>query len=119
MLRGKRILLGVCGGIAAYKSAVLTRLLIKDGASVQVIMTPAAHDFITPLTLATLSRNPVLTAFSKSDTGEWNSHVQLGLWADAMVIAPATANTSNIPSHPHPHYLTTLLLQNSNPIKHL
>jgi len=99
MLRGKRILLGVCGGIAAYKSAVLTRLLIKDGASVQVVMTPAAQDFITPLTLATLSRNPVLTTFSRSDTGEWNSHVQLGLWADALVIAPATANTIGKMSH--------------------
>lgn len=93
MLKGKRILLGVCGGIAAYKTAVLTRLLVKDGASVRVVMTPAAHDFITPLTLSTLSRNPVMTAFSKADTGEWNNHVELGLWADAMVIAPATANT--------------------------
>ncbi|HTF18092.1 MAG TPA: bifunctional phosphopantothenoylcysteine decarboxylase/phosphopantothenate--cysteine ligase CoaBC [Chryseolinea sp.] len=93
MLRGKRIILGVCGGIAAYKIALLTRLLVKDGATVQVVMTLAAHDFITPLTLSTLSRNPVLTSFSKGETGEWNSHVQLGLWADVMVIAPATANT--------------------------
>lgn len=93
MLRGKRILLGVCGGIAAYKTAMLTRLLVKDGATVQVVMTPASHEFITPLTLSTLSRNPVLTTFSKGDTGEWNNHVQLGLWADAVVIAPATANT--------------------------
>lgn len=93
MLKGKRILLGVCGGIAAYKTAVLTRLLVKDGAEVRVVMTAAAHDFITPLTLSTLSKNPVLTSFSKSETGEWNNHVELGLWADAMVIAPATANT--------------------------
>lgn len=93
MLRGKRILLGVCGGIAAYKAAVLTRLLIKEEAIVRIVMTPSAHDFVTPLTLSTLSKNPVLTAFSNSETGEWNSHVELGLWADAMVIAPATANT--------------------------
>ncbi|MGC3943360.1 MAG: bifunctional phosphopantothenoylcysteine decarboxylase/phosphopantothenate--cysteine ligase CoaBC [Chryseolinea sp.] len=93
MLKGKRILLGVCGGIAAYKTAVLTRLLVKDGALVKVVMTPAAHDFITPLTLSTLSKNPVLTAFSKSEAGEWNNHVELGLWADVMVIAPATAST--------------------------
>lgn len=93
MLRGKRILLGVCGGIAAYKTAMLTRLLVKDGATVQVVMTPASHEFITPLTLSTLSRNPVLTNFSKEDTGEWNNHVELGLWADAIIIAPATANT--------------------------
>lgn len=93
MLSGKRILLGVSGSIAAYKSAVLVRLLVKAGAEVKVIMTPAAHDFITPLTLATLSKNPVLTQFSKKETGEWNNHVDLGLWADALVIAPASANT--------------------------
>src|SRR5687768_16014538 len=93
MLNGKKIILGVCGGIAAYKSAVLTRLLVKAGADVRVIMTPSAHQFITPLTLSTLSKNPVLTSFEANETGEWNNHVQLGLWADAMVIAPATANT--------------------------
>ena len=93
MLRGKRIILGVCGGIAAYKSAVLTRLLIKGGAEVKIIMTPSAHDFITPLTLSTLSKNPVLSLFSNSQDGSWNNHVDLGLWGDAMVIAPATANT--------------------------
>ena len=93
MLSGKRILLGVSGSIAAYKSAVLIRLLTKAGADVKVVMTPAAHDFITPLTLATLSHNPVFTKFLKEDTGEWNSHVELGLWADALVIAPASANT--------------------------
>lgn len=93
MVSGKKIILGVCGGIAAYKAAILTRLLVKGGAEVKVIMTPAAHAFITPLTLSTLSKNPVLTAFEKDKTGEWNNHVELGLWADAMIIAPATANT--------------------------
>ncbi|MCE7863497.1 MAG: bifunctional phosphopantothenoylcysteine decarboxylase/phosphopantothenate--cysteine ligase CoaBC [Bacteroidetes bacterium CHB5] len=92
-LAGKKILLGVCGSIAAYKSAWLIRLLVKKGADVKVIMTPAAHDFITPLTLATLSKHPVLTNFSKDETGQWNNHVELGLWADVMVIAPASANT--------------------------
>ncbi len=99
MLAGKRILLGVSGSIAAYKSAFLTRLLVKAGAEVQVIMTSSAHDFITPLTLSTLSKNPVLTAFSKDDTGQWNNHVDLGLWADAMIIAPASANTIAKMSH--------------------
>ncbi|MBY0435259.1 MAG: bifunctional phosphopantothenoylcysteine decarboxylase/phosphopantothenate--cysteine ligase CoaBC, partial [Cyclobacteriaceae bacterium] len=93
MLRGKKILLGVTGSIAAYKAALLVRLLVKQGAEVRVLLTSSAHDFITPLTLATLSKNPVLTHFSKSDTGEWNNHVELGLWADAMVVAPASANT--------------------------
>jgi len=93
MLSGKKIILGVCGGIAAYKSAVLTRLLVKAGAEVKVIMTPSAHQFITPLTLSALSKNPVLTSFEKEKTGEWNNHVDLSLWADAMIIAPATANT--------------------------
>ena len=93
MLKDKKIILGVCGSIAAYKIAVLTRLLIKSGAHVQVIMTPAARDFITPLTLSTLSKNPVLTEFSKDKTGQWNNHVELGLSADALVIAPASAHT--------------------------
>jgi phosphopantothenoylcysteine decarboxylase / phosphopantothenate---cysteine ligase len=93
MLSGKKILLGVCGSIAAYKSAVLVRLLVKAGAEVKVIMTPSAHDFITPLTLATLSKNPVLSKFIKDDAGQWNSHVELGLWPDVFVIAPASANT--------------------------
>ncbi|MDZ7646053.1 MAG: flavoprotein [Cytophagales bacterium] len=90
MLAGRKILLGVSGSIAAYKAAFLTRLLVKSGAEVKVIMTSSAHDFITPLTLATLSKNPVLTHFAKSDSGEWNNHVELGLWADALVVAPAT-----------------------------
>jgi phosphopantothenoylcysteine decarboxylase/phosphopantothenate--cysteine ligase len=93
MLNGKHIVLGVTGGIAAYKSAFLVRLLVKAGAEVKVIMTPAAHQFITPLTLATLSKNPALTEFTKGENGEWNNHVELGLWADLMVIAPASANT--------------------------
>lgn len=81
------------GSIAAYKSALLTRLLVKAGASVRVVMTPSSGEFITPLTLSTLSRNPVLSDFVKDKTGEWNNHVELGLWADAFVIAPASANT--------------------------
>lgn len=93
MLKGKNIIVGVSASIAAYKSAFLVRLLVKAGADVKVIMTPAAHDFITPLTLSTLSKNPVLTDFAKDTTGDWNNHVELGLWADAMVIAPASANT--------------------------
>lgn len=93
MLTGKKIVLGVSGSIAAYKSAVLIRLLVKAGAEVKVVMSAAAHDFITPLTLSTLSKNPVVTDFVKDKSGEWNNHVALGLWADAFVIAPASANT--------------------------
>lgn len=93
MLRGKKIVLGVSGSIAAYKAALLVRLLVKEGAEVQVIMTPSAKEFITPLTLSTLSGRPVLCDFFHSDSGSWNSHVELGLWADAMVVAPATAST--------------------------
>lgn len=93
MLTGKKILLGVSGSIAAYKAAVLTRLFVKAGADVKIIMTPAAHDFITPLTLSTLSKNPVLTDFTKDESGQWNNHVDLGLWADLFIIAPASANT--------------------------
>ena len=95
VLKGKKILLGISGGIAAYKTATLVRLFIKAGAHVQVIMTPASKDFITPLTLSTLSKNPVYSSFynQDEDNEKWNSHVDLGLWADLMVIAPATANT--------------------------
>lgn len=93
MLKGKHIVLGITGGIAAYKSAVLVRLLVKAGAEVQVIMTPNAKEFITPLTLSTLSGKPVISEFFTANTGEWHSHVDLGLWADAMIIAPATAST--------------------------
>ncbi|HTK21973.1 MAG TPA: bifunctional phosphopantothenoylcysteine decarboxylase/phosphopantothenate--cysteine ligase CoaBC [Mucilaginibacter sp.] len=93
MLQNKKIVLGVCGSIAAYKSASLVRLLIKAGAEVQVVMTPDATGFITPLTLSTLSKNPVLVEYSNNETGEWNNHVELGLWADFMLIAPISANT--------------------------
>lgn len=89
----KKILIGVCGSIAAYKTAYLIRLLKKQHADVRVIMTSSASDFITPLTLSTLSKNPVLTRFTANDQGEWNNHVELGLWADVFVIAPASANT--------------------------
>lgn len=93
MLQGKRIVLGITGSIAAYKSAVLTRLLVKAGAEVKVVMTDSAKTFITPLTLSTLSKHPVLSGFIKDESGQWNNHVDLGLWADAMIIAPASANT--------------------------
>ena len=95
VLSGKKIILGVSGGIAAYKTATLVRLFIKAGAHVQVIMTPASKDFVTPLTLATLSKNPVHSTFynEEDENAKWNNHVELGLWADLMVIAPATANT--------------------------
>lgn len=93
MLQGKKIVLGITGSIAAYKSAVLTRLLVKAGAEVKVVMTDSAKTFITPLTLSTLSKNPALSEFIKDESGQWNNHVDLGLWADAMIIAPASANT--------------------------
>ena len=95
VLSGKKIVLGVSGGIAAYKTANLVRLFIKAGANVQVIMTPASKDFVTPLTLSTLSKNPVHSSFFNEDDQEaqWNNHVEIALWADFMVIAPATANT--------------------------
>lgn len=92
-LKGKKILLGVSGSIAAYKSAVLVRELIKSGAQVKVIMTEDAQSFISPLTLATLSKNPCYTTFTNADKTDWNNHVELGLWGDALIIAPATANT--------------------------
>jgi phosphopantothenoylcysteine decarboxylase / phosphopantothenate---cysteine ligase len=94
MPQGKKIILGVTGSIAAYKSALLTRLLVKEGAEVQVVMTDAAKEFITPLTLSTLSNNPVLSSFwTDRQSGKWNSHVELGLWADLLIIAPASAHT--------------------------
>ena len=93
MLKGKHIILGVTGSIAAYKSAVLCRLLVGAGADVKVIMTPLAKQFITPLTMATLSKHPILVDFFNPENGEWNSHVSLGEWADLYLIAPATANT--------------------------
>lgn len=93
MLKGKHIILGISGGIAAYKSAILARLLIKAGAEVQVVITPNGKEFITPVTLSALTGKPVISEFFTANTGEWHSHVDLGLWADAMVIAPATAST--------------------------
>lgn len=93
MLKGKNILVGVTGGIAAYKTASVIRLLVKEGASVKVIMTQHAKEFITPLTLATLSKNPILTDFFDPENGSWNSHVDLGLWAHLFLVAPATANS--------------------------
>ncbi len=92
-LKGKHILLGVTGSIAAYKSAMLIRALVKEGAEVRVVMTEMAKHFITPLTLATLSKNPIAVEFYNPENGDWNSHVSLGLWADLMLIAPVTANT--------------------------
>ncbi len=93
MLKNKNIILGVCGSIAAYKSALLVRLLVKAGANVKVILTQDASNFITPLTLATLSKNPVYTQYFEAETGVWSNHVELGLWADYLLIAPASANT--------------------------
>ncbi len=95
VLSGKNILIGVTGGIAAYKTTYLVRNFIKAGAKVKIIMTPASKDFVTPLTLATLSKNPVYSSFTneEDDNGVWNNHVDLGLWADYMLVAPATANT--------------------------
>ena len=92
-LKDKRILIGVTGSIAAYKTAFLVRLLVKQGAEVKVVMTDAAKAFIPAVTLSTLSKHPVLSEFYKNNSGEWHNHVELGLWADLMVIAPASANT--------------------------
>lgn len=93
MLQGKKIIIGITGSIAVYKVAYLTRLLIKEGAEVKIIMTEGAMNFVAPLTFSTLSNNSVSTGFVESKQGVWNSHVDLGLWADLMLIAPATANT--------------------------
>lgn len=93
MIKGKKFILGVCGGIAAYKSVYLLRLLVKAGAEVQVVMTPSGKEFVTPVTFSSLSGKPVISEFFTANTGSWNSHVDLGLWADAMIIAPATAST--------------------------
>ena len=92
-MKSKNIIVGVTGSIAAYKAAVLVRALVKAGAGVRVVMTPLAREFVTPLTMATLSKNPVPVEFFNPENGEWNSHVSLGEWADALVVAPATANT--------------------------
>lgn len=99
MLKGKHIILGITGGIAAYKSVSLLRLFVKAGAEVQVVITPSGKEFITPVTLSALSGKPVISEFFTANTGSWNSHVDLGLWADAMVIAPATASTLGKMAH--------------------
>jgi len=99
MLEGKKVLVAVCGSIAAYKTAFFVRLLIKAGAEVKVIMTESAQSFITPLTLSTLSKNPVHSSFVKNNSGEWNNHVELGLWADLMIFAPLSANTLSKMAH--------------------
>ena len=93
MLKGKKIVLGITGSIAAYKACLIIRSLIKQGAEVQVVITPAGKEFITPITLSTLTRKPVISEFFSQRDGTWNSHVDLGLWADAMLVAPATAST--------------------------
>lgn len=116
-LQGKKIILGVTGSIAAYKSALLIRLLVKEGADVQVVMTQAATEFITPLTLATLSKRQVLTSFVNESTHLWNNHVDLGLWADAIIIAPATAKTlSRLASGHADDLLTTIYLSARCPV---
>lgn len=99
MLKGKNILLGITGGIAAYKCAGLARLLVKQGCDVKVVMTPLARQFVTPLSMATVTRHPILVDFFNPENGEWNSHVSLGLWADAYLIAPATANSLGKMAH--------------------
>lgn len=92
-LQGKKIILGISGSIAAYKAAFLLRLLVREGAEVQVVITPSGKEFITPVTLSALSGRPVVSEFFAQGEGTWHSHVDLGLWADAMVVAPATAAT--------------------------
>ncbi len=117
MLTGKKILLGITGSIAAYKIPLLVRLLKKDGADVRVVMTPSAKDFVTPLTLSTLSGNPVLTHGFDEKTGKWDSHVELGLWADLFVVAPASANTMAKMAHGiADNYLLTVCLSAKCPV---
>ena len=98
ILSGKKIILGVTAGIAAYKAAFLVRLLVKAGAEVKVVMTPQAKDFVTPLTLSTLSKNEVHSLFTNEDNenAQWNNHVELALWADLLIIAPATASNTHL-----------------------
>ena len=99
MLKGKHIVLGITGSIAAYKACLIIRQLVREGAEVQVVITPAGKEFITPLTLSTLTRKPVISDFFDRRDGSWNSHVDLGQWADAMLIAPATASTIGKMAH--------------------
>ncbi len=117
MLQGRHIVLGVSGGIAAYKCAQLTRDLVRAGAEVQVVMTPSAAEFVTPLTLATLSRRSVLTEMFPGQSDHWTKHIELGLWADVMMVAPATANTIAKLAHGHAdNFLTTLALAMRAPL---
>lgn len=117
MLKGKHILLGVTGSIAAYKSAILVRLLVRQGAEVKVIMTEMAKQFISPLTMATLSKNPIMVEFYNPENGDWNSHVSLGLWADLFLIAPASANTlSKMASGVADNLLLTTYLSSRCPV---
>ncbi len=99
MLKGKHIVLGITGSIAAYKAAILARLLIKKGAEVQIVITPSGKEFITPITLSALTSRPVISEFFSGQDGTWNSHVDIGLWADAMLVAPATASTIGKMAH--------------------
>lgn len=116
-LVGKHIILGISGGIAAYKSVYLLRLLVKSGAEVQVVITPNGKEFITPVTLSALSGKPVISEFFTANTGSWNSHVDLGLWADAMVIAPATASTiGKMASGVADNMLVTTYLSSKSPV---
>lgn len=117
MLTGKKILIGITGSIAAYKIPLLVRLLKKDGAEIRVVMTPSAKDFVTPLTLSTLSGNPVLSHGFDVETGAWNSHVELGMWADLFVIAPASANTiAKMAAGMADNYLLTVCLSAKCPV---
>lgn len=117
MLTGKKILIGITGSIAAYKIPLLVRLLKKDGAEIRVVMTPSAKDFVTPLTLSTLSGNPVLSHGFDIETGAWNSHVELGMWADLFVIAPASANTiAKMAAGMADNYLLTVCLSVKCPV---
>ncbi|CAG0960262.1 partial phosphopantothenoylcysteine decarboxylase, partial [Gammaproteobacteria bacterium] len=121
MLTGKHILLGVTGGIAAYKSALLVREFVRAGAEVQVVMTPSATQFVTPLTFATLSRRDVIIEMfppsPDQPTSQWTKHIDLGVWADCMIIAPATANTiAKIATGMADNFLTSLVLALRGPL---
>ena len=117
MLKGKKILIGITGSIAAYKIPLLVRLLVKQQAEVQVVMTASAHDFVTVLTLSTLSKRPVLSKAFEPETGQWDSHVELGLWADLMLIAPASANTlAKMAQGVADNYLLTVYLSARCPV---
>lgn len=117
MLKGKKIIVGITGGIAAYKIPWLVRLLKKEGAGIQVVMTPFAKEFVTPLTLSTVSGSPVISEFFDKNDGTWNSHVDLGLWADAMIIAPLTANSmAKMATGMADNFLMTLVLSARCPV---